>query len=68
MILVILDDVDVLWTQILCNNCFKLQNQTYLCIPKFCRNSETCSSGHVSDVWLYSFYQFWLVAKDLNSC
>ena len=25
MILFILDDVDVLWTQVLCNNCFKLQ-------------------------------------------
>ena len=33
--------------QVLCNNCFKLQNQTYLCISKFCRNSETRSSGQV---------------------
>ena len=34
----------------------RLKNQggdceTYLCIPKFCRNSETRSIGHVSDVW-----------------
>ena len=22
----------------------------------------------ISDVWFYSFHEFWLVAKDLNSC